>query len=58
MEYGMKRPNVHTMPNVYYSRTTGFTEVTRLFIQYVYTNVSCAKLKFFCFLAFRKMWNV
>lgn len=25
-DYGMNRPNVHNMPNVYYSRTTGFTE--------------------------------
>ena len=26
MDYGLKKPNVHTMPTVYYSRTTGFTE--------------------------------
>jgi hypothetical protein len=27
MEYGGKRPNVHTMPTVYFSKTAGFTEV-------------------------------
>lgn len=29
MEYGGKRPNVHTMPTVYFSKTAGFTEVIK-----------------------------
>jgi hypothetical protein len=29
MEYGGKRPNVHTMPTVYFSKTAGFTEVNK-----------------------------
>lgn len=28
MDYGAKRPNVHTMPTVYFSKSSGFTEVS------------------------------
>lgn len=28
MEYGSKKPNVHTMPTAYYTKSSGFTEVS------------------------------
>ncbi len=32
MDYGLNRPNVHTMPTVYHARTAAFTGVRKDFV--------------------------
>lgn len=34
MDYGLKRPNIHTMPTNFFPNTSGFTEVIILFKKY------------------------
>ena len=36
MDYGSKRPNIHTMPLEYYSKSSAFTEVLVLKIKFIF----------------------
>jgi hypothetical protein len=36
MDYGLNKPNVHTMPTVYYAKTAAFTGVRKKFIEFYF----------------------
>ena len=55
MIYGSKKPNVHTMPTAYHSKSSGFTEVSFPGCQVLYLDPSLTSS---CFSAFGKDGHV